>query len=360
MQAISKFVLNRVYIKPSVADDLNTAQWEMLIRQARAADMLARLAWRLKDAGIFDSVSVKPRVHLESALIHADRFELSLTWEIECIQSALSFLDIPIVYLKGAAYRLADDQAAHCRVFSDIDILVAEDKLPEVERALIKDGWMTTTLDAYDQKYYRQWMHEIPPMRHLKRQTTLDVHHNILPKTCRYSPDSAKLLSNCVKVVDRNCWVLAPEDRVLHSASHLFHEGELDHGFRDLCDLDSLIQQHSEKSGFWDKLLLRADELNQRIPLYYALRYTHALLDTPIPENVLHESEGFLKGRFHRYFMDFLYLRALMPNHASCGDRWTGLARWLLYIRSHWLRMPFYLLIPHLFRKSWLRLRGDE
>jgi len=31
---------------------------------------------------------------------------------------------------------------------------------------------------------------------------------------------------------------------------------------------------------------------------------------------------------------------------------------WLLYVRSHWLRMPAHLLIPHLVRKS-LRRAGD-
>jgi len=30
----------------------------------------------------------------------------------------------------------------------------------------------------------------------------------------------------------------------------------------------------------------------------------------------------------------------------------------MLYIRSHYLRMPLYLLLPHLLRKAWMR-RGD-
>ncbi len=57
--------------------------------------------------------------------------------------------------------------------------------------------------------------------------------------------------------------------------------------------------------------------------------------------------------------MDFLFLRALMPDHESCNDRWTGFARWLLFIRSHWLKMSWYQLIPHLLRKSIKRLTGQ-
>ena len=110
-----------------------------------------------------------------------------------------------MVFLKGTAYHVAADQAGKGRVFSDVDILVPEDKLLEVERALISAGWMTNTLNSYDQKYYRQWMHEIPPLRHLKRQTSIDVHHNILPKTTRFCPDANKLLVNIVKISEKEC-----------------------------------------------------------------------------------------------------------------------------------------------------------
>jgi hypothetical protein len=60
------------------------------------------------------------------------------------------------------------------------------------------------------------------------------------------------------------------------------------------------------------------------------------------------------------WFMDFLFLRAFMPDHSSCEDVGTGLSRWLLFIRSHWLRMPIKLLIPHLLRKSYKSYKGEK
>ncbi|MDO8843394.1 nucleotidyltransferase family protein [Methylicorpusculum sp.] len=352
--------LRDVFINPHCVEDYHLQQWDLLIRQARSANVLVRLAEMFKESALFDAIPDKPRMHLESAWIHAQRFKLSLIWEIKCIEKALLPIDEPIIFLKGAAYHLADNHAGKGRLFSDIDILVPEKAIPEVERALIKGGWMTNTFDPYDQRYYREWMHEIPPMRHLKRQTTLDVHHNILPKTCKFCPDSKKLLANIVQTGENNTWVLAPEDRILHSATHLFHEGELEQGFRDLSDLDLLLKEFATHPDFWSTLLLRADELKQRIPLYYALRYTHAILDTPVPQSVLDQSEKYLTGRVRRAFMDFLFLRALMPNHASCNDRWTGFARWLIYIRSHALKMPIRLLIPHLLRKSFRRFSSKD
>lgn len=353
-------LLCAVFINPGQVLELDLPQWDLLIRQARRADMLARLQLLFEEAGVSGQIPTQPRLHIQSAMTYADRFYISLQWEIICIQEALKTVDMPLVLLKGAAYAVVGDKAAKGRVFTDVDILVSESKLLEVESALIKAGWMTDTFDPYDQKYYRQWMHEIPPLRHLKRQTSIDVHHNILPKTSRFCPDAKKLLANIVKIPGKAIWVLAPEDRILHSATHLFHEGELEHGFRDLSDLDLLLKEFSIEDCFWVKLLGRAVELNQQIPLFYALRYSSLILQTPVPEKVLEASEEHIPNRIKQKFMDALFLRALMPDHQSCNDQWTGLARWLLFIRSHWLRMPWYLLIPHLLRKSWLRLTGKS
>src|SRR3546814_9997045 len=41
-----------------------------------------------------------------------------------------------------------------------------------------------------------------------------------------------------------------------------------------------------------------------------------------------------------------------MPDHESCDGSLTAAARWLLYVRAHYLRMPLPLLLPHLLRKS--------
>ena len=349
-------LLCTVLIEPRLALNFNLRQWDLLIRQARSANLLARLGYLFDSTGLLNQLPAQPLTHIKSAQAYADRFYISLQWEISCIQDALNPVNVPLVLLKGSAYFIAGNNAAKGRLFSDVDILVPEDKLPTVETALIKAGWITSTIDPYDQKYYRQWMHEIPPLRHLTRQTSIDVHHNILPKTTRFCPDANTLLANSVKTPEQNIWVLAPEDRVLHSATHLFHEGEFAQGLRDLSDLDLLLKEFSTQENFWALLLQRADELKQQVPLFYALRYTHQILQTPVPENVLKAS----KQRINTALMDALFLRALMPDHESCNDRWTGLARWLLFVRSHWLKMPVYLMIPHLLRKAFRRALGKE
>jgi hypothetical protein len=181
-----------------------------------------------------------------------------------------------------------------------------------------------------------------------------------LPKTSQLCPDASKLLAAVVLTRHENIWVLAAEDRVLHSATHLFHEGEWTQGFRDLSDLDLLLKEFSVDERFWENLLHRAEQLNQKIPLYYALRYTAMVFKTVIPNDVVKSIEQQVSNRMRQQLMDALFLRVLMPNHQSCNDRWTGFARWLLFIRSHWLKMPVYLIVPHLVRKAFRHLQGKE
>ncbi|HEV2612170.1 MAG TPA: nucleotidyltransferase family protein, partial [Noviherbaspirillum sp.] len=204
-------------------------EWSLLIRQARRGNVLASLHALLDEQGLLDAVPVQAREHLEWSWVAAVRHTEAVRWEVRFIREALADLDVPLILLKGAAYVLADLPAARGRVFSDIDILVPKNRLNAVEAALMMHGWASMHQDEYDQRYYRKWMHELPPMQHIKRLTSIDVHHAIVPETAPVHPDAGKLLAAAVSVDDdKEVFVLSPVDMVLHSAVHLFHDGEFD------------------------------------------------------------------------------------------------------------------------------------
>lgn len=329
-------------------------EWEALIAQARSANVLGKLATRLKAAHAIDTIPDAPRAHLVSALLHAQAQRDAVMREIELLRLALAQIPCDVVLLKGSAYLVAGLSASQGRTFNDVDILVPRAHINKVEAALMLHGWATTHLNAYDQRYYRQWTHELPPMRHVTRGTTVDVHHAILPLTARLHPDSNKLLSSARSVGgEARFRVLAPADMVLHSATHLFHNEELVDGLRDLADLDALLRDFSGAPGFWTTLVERAIELDLAGPLRYALRYTSRILQTPVPQSIEAMANRAAGGASSlQPFIDSLFMRALRPDHPGSSDRFTPVARKLLYVRAHWLRMPPLLLLRHLTTKA--------
>ena len=52
--------------------------------------------------------------------------------------------------------------------------------------------------------------------------------------------------------------------------------------------------------------------------------------------------------------MQGLLALALRPQHPDCDTWLSRCARRALYLRSHLIRMPLHLLVPHLVRKAWM------
>lgn len=353
---MSSNLLANAWANPDWQPQLSVRQWESLLGQARQASLLARLAYLHVDAGFLAAVPDGPRPHLEGALRLADRQQHEVRWEVNCIRQALRHVDTPIVLLKGAAYLMANMSTARGRLFADIDILVPHEKIEQTESALFCAGWISDERDAYNERYYRQWMHEIPPLRHVQRNTYIDLHHTITPPTSRFKVDGQKLLRNIQPLQSYpGLYVLAPVDMVLHSAVHLFQEGEFSHGLRDLLDLRDLLNDFSSQTDFWNCLVDRANELGLQIPLFHALFHLHHLFNLSPPTSLEDRVNQMAPNRAARALMAWLLGLALQPDYPSCDSRWTGLARWLLYVRSHALRMPLRLLLPHLLRKSWMQ-----
>src|SRR6476469_4270169 len=97
--------------------------------------------------------------------------------------------------------------------------------------------YATTHHDPYDQRYYRTWMHELPPMQHVKRGSVIDVHHTIVPPTSGTRLNAAALFDAATPLPEASPFlVLAPPDMVIHSATHLFNNEDMAHGLRDLTD----------------------------------------------------------------------------------------------------------------------------
>ena len=343
---------------PAALTGASEGSWSGLLGAARKANLIGALAARLHAAGVV----APPRAqrHLAGALQLAARQRLSVQWEAQQLQNALGALGVPVVLLKGAAYVMAPHEPplGEGRMFGDIDVLVPREALGEVESALMLAGWVSAKADAYDQRYYRQWMHEIPPMQHIHRNTVIDVHHTILPLTSRNAPDPAQIIARARPLSDLPALrVPAPEDLLVHSITHLVHEGELHNGLRDLHDIHSMLQRFSSEPGFWGRLLASGAGNDLAGPLLLGLRLTQAVFESPVPAEVLAALDAEAGPRWRRKWLPGIYARALRPANDESAGAAEAAARFVIYLRSHALRMPLPLLLQHLSVKAWKGLR---
>ncbi|MEH6648981.1 MAG: nucleotidyltransferase family protein [Motiliproteus sp.] len=339
-------LLRRVLNNPCSAREFSLNDWDLLVQQGYCSSLLARVKAQLDDQTV--SIPSRVNIHLTSAQIRATAHSDDVRIEIEAIIKALKPAGITPVFLKGAAYVLAGDSASSGRLFSDVDIFIPKTQLGAAEQFLKWQGWQPEQLDAYDEHYYREWMHEIPALIHQQRGTALDVHHNLLPLIGRIKIDASLLQ----QTVTAGQLTLPAEDRLIHSATHLFCSGEFESGFRDLSDLNLMIREFGQEKDFWDKLLKRTAQLGVGRLLYYALRYCDHHFSSPIPDGALRQIGRYAPNPLTLKLMDWMFDRALIPHHSSCNKPFSSLGRILLLIRSHWLKMPLITLIPHLFRKA--------
>jgi hypothetical protein len=186
-------LLLQILRRPPRMATLGAPEWELLLRQAGAAGLSATLCLLAEEHGLADTLPPSVRRRLGWARTAWERHVQAVHFELTQVRRALLGSGLPLILLKGTAYLTAGLPAASGRIFSDIDILVPKERLGEVESRLMLHGWASAHMDAYDQRYYREWMHELPPMQHMRRGSAIDVHHAILPQTAARRPDPARL-----------------------------------------------------------------------------------------------------------------------------------------------------------------------
>lgn len=345
--------------EPQRAADLSLAAWSDLIAVARSANLLGRLAKSLHDAGVEPAAPAKR--HLDAALQLSTRQRQSVMWEAHELSRALSPLGVPVVLLKGAAYTLGNHPVGEGRLFGDIDILVPRDALGKTEMRLMVAGWTSAKTSDYDQRYYRKWMHELPPMMHVRRGTVLDVHHTILPLTARHSPDPRHIMETTEPLAGLPCLHIPAEEYLLiHSITHLLHEGELHNGLRDLFDIDGLIREGAAQGEFWARVVDASGRMGLSAYVYFGLQLARTLIGSPIPAAVLEALQAAAPRRWHSPLLEALYRAALRPECEAANSASATVARFAIYVRAHWLRMPPHLLVRHLARKGLQRLDKKE
>ncbi len=205
---------------------------------------------------------------------------------------------------------------------------------------MLAAGWEWVKEDAYDDQYYRRWMHELPPLIHRERDRMIDVHHAILPPTARPKPDMEAMIADRLELAD-GLFTLSPPDMIVHAAAHLFADGDLAGGLRNLWDIDRLLREFAERDpNFWPRLREQAERHGLLSAVGRAVRLAHRLYATPVNWGQAPISRGTASTE-----------RPRRPEIGACPQLTDALFRRRLLARDGWGRArnprhPLRLLRP--------------
>lgn len=329
---------------------LTLEQWEQIILILRDSQVLAKFCYLVKSNSCFNSLPSYVQHHLNNAEAVAKKQENQIEYEAKELLKITEKSSKFSVFLKGAAYTLANKKAGKGRIYSDIDLVVSKASITTIEAHLSILGWLAKETNEYDQNYYREWAHEIPPMQHTNRGTVLDLHHNLVPPMSGRADNLGLLIQDSIEL-NGNIHVLSPAAMTLHSAIHLFFNEEFNNGFRDIHDLHLLFTEHNTDE-FWKKIISLAESTQFEVELFLATRYCKSIFKTSVPDFVESKFKT-LKQPIKLKYWDFIFSNVLLPHHPSVQTTKQKIAIFLALIRGHILKMPFGLLLKHTSHKLW-------
>ncbi|MCP5308602.1 MAG: nucleotidyltransferase family protein [Zoogloeaceae bacterium] len=347
--------LFRILRDVSHVEKMRLADWNGVLVLARQARLLGSIASRiLARQDLADHIPERVRGHLMASINYSAHRLQMVRMELAVLSDALP-AEVPVTLLKGAAYIVEGLPLAQGRMPNDVDLLVPRAHLGIAEAALRDGGWEMENVDEYDQQYYRQWSHELPPMRIPGHALEVDLHHTIAPVTSRVRANDTALFSALVPVEGTRFSVLSRHDQIIHAAIHLFQDSELVGKLRDLVDIDALYRSSILDQQACDRFWKRAAQHGATTPLWYALNYSRSWLGTPVPA----DPPGIEPSWLARAMTGWLFRHVCPPRIFERGKTPSRvLVELAAQARYHWLRMPPALLVRHLGHKSMTAVRS--
>jgi hypothetical protein len=365
----------QLFLKPEMLVALTEPERSKVMVVLRKQKVLAKLAFLIFDNTLDEQTHEKPPVlnehallwdkqpllanekplqldektirHLKNALRVAEKQKEQVFVEAIEISHILKPVSEFVVFLKGAAYSLNHSLAGQGRIYGDIDILVNKAQLIDCEQTLAMHGWFGEKISDYDQRYYRKWAHEIPPLVHTHRGTIIDVHHNIIPIVSNDAP-SASVLKNHIVSNKDGIQTLSLPAQFVHSAVHLFRNEEYKTAFRDVLDLYFMLTEIGANN--LSDIIDVAEELDFEYEVGLALRALQNIFELPLSAPTIDLLLN--KSTLRVAFDQFIFAKVLLPQHRLLHCDATPIRYFLATVRAHFIKMPLHLLTYHLLMKS--------
>jgi len=299
-----KTILDRVdALIPAIFD------WEVFTKMAidrAAAPLIVDKLSSLKNAGLFPESVLR---RLKQASLRTLSRNMLLTEHFRQVIRAFSEAEIPVIALKGSMLSEWLYGNINLRQFSDLDLLVPQEKGMTAVEILRGMGYVSSDLKMSDFIKENTSIVHYTPM--IKNGVSVEIHIRIHAETESYQVDLQDMWQQAVPMQLHGVPALGfcPEDLLLHLCFHLdkhFRGGQFQ--FTCLYDIVNMLN-HKGKEIHWDLfekkciqakaesvtykyLLLAQKYMNAQLPVLVAKKYAYRL--EPKDERIF---LGILRGK---------------------------------------------------------------
>ena len=286
----------------------NDIDWKYLIETGQKHKILPLLYANLiaVRSDLFEKDQIQQFQNLLQSNITKNFF---LTAELLEILNYLQINRIEAIPVKGVVLANLAYSNFGLRSISDLDIIVRKKDFIKTQELLIAHEYKASSINK--EVYYQQ-------AQYYKKKNIvigIDLHYEFAPKNHFAAVDSSLFWANTEysKIGNQDIKVFALE----YTLIHLCLEGVKEHwrSLNRLCDVSELIFKQEIN---WKLLLANAETLNKKEVVLLGLYLVHTILNTPIPDDILSETNHFLthkisQDKIHKFLFrtEFSLFRAI-------------------------------------------------
>lgn len=260
--------------------DCSTGEWQELVAEACRHGLAPLLYYRLSRRGVAPALPATLWEKMLGRYRLAAAANLLRFHSLTPVLAGLKVAGVPVIVLKGAYLASAVYDQAALRTMSDVDLLVHREDLPRADAVLTAAGFRRREFELAAGREENEF-HYLDPTGHAPLELHWDLYKPDYP--FRFDLPAMWRSSLTVTVAGEPVRVFAPEDQLLHLASHAaVHRFEF--GLRPLCDLAAVLARCPID---WPLLVENARRAGVARAVGLPLFLARDLLGAEVPETVV-------------------------------------------------------------------------
>jgi hypothetical protein len=286
----------RMHIDADTAEQINallkeSLAWDTLLHLAFQHDVVPFL-YRILESVPTSAMPAAVRANLKRQMQVDIQGNLSLTKELLRLKALFDEERIAMIPYKGPVLAAAVYRDLAARPFTDLDILIQADDIPQAVELLTSYGYQIVrpkSLTQARQTLQALWLQQLVKrspwayqivLWHPDLETMVEIHWRVMSKYI-FSSKAEQLWENLqpISLAGSSLPSLSPENLLwflcVHASKHRWER------LRWLCDIAELIRTYPQLD--WNQIIQQAMHLKVQRRLYIGLLLANRLLGAPLP-----------------------------------------------------------------------------